>query len=114
MESYFGGSTAAELEGAGPGAAADFCIGQITAALGSGLRARLRPLAVTGWSVDPRSRGAYSHALPGHAGDRDVLARPEGRVLFAGEACSRDAYSSAHGAHETGVAAAEAALSLVT
>ncbi len=110
VESYFGGATAEELESAGPRAAADFCIGLIADALGSAIRPRLRPLAVTDWSVDRFSRGAYSHALPGHAGDRDVLARPEGRLLFAGEACSRDAYSSAHGAYETGVAAAEAAL----
>ena len=112
IESYFGGSTAEALEAAGPEGAADFCIGQIADALGSGMRARLRTLATTDWSVDPRSRGAYSHALPGHVGDRDVLAAPAGRLLFAGEACSRDAYSSAHGAYETGVAAAEAALAL--
>lgn len=110
IESYFGGATAQELEAAGPEAAAEFCIGLIADALGSAMRARLRPLAATDWSVDPRSLGAYSHALPGHVADRDVLARPEGRLLFAGEACSRHAYSSAHGAYETGIAAAEAAL----
>ena len=113
IESYFGGATAEALEAEGAEGAADFCIGQIADALGSGLRARLRPLASTDWSVDPRSRGAYSHALPGHAADRDTLAAPVGRLLFAGEACSRTAYSSAHGAYETGVAAAEAALAAV-
>ena len=101
--------------GGGPGRtpAADVCIGLIADALGSAVRRRLRPLAVTDWSVDPWSRGAYSHALPGHVDDRDVLARPEERLVFAGEACSRTAYSSAHGAYETGVAAAEAALVLL-
>ena len=77
------------------------------------MRPRLRLLAATDWSGDPRSRGAYSHALPGHVAARATLARPEGRLLFAGEACSADAYSTAHGAYETGVAAAEAALALL-
>ncbi len=113
IESYFGGTTAEELEAAGADGAADVCIGLIADALGSAIRRRLRPLAVTDWSVDPHALGAYSHALPGHVADRDVLARPEGRLFFAGEACSRDAYSSAHGAYETGVAAAEAALALL-
>ncbi len=111
IESYFGGAAADELEAAGPDAAADFCIGQIIDALGSAIRPRLRPLAATGWSVDPWSRGAYSHALPGRTPDRDRLAEPvDGRLFFAGEACSRTAYSSAHGAYETGVRAAEEVL----
>ena len=113
IESYFGGATAAELEAAGPRAAADFCIGQVADALGADFQSRLRPLATTDWSVDPCSLGAYSHALPGRVEARDALARPEGRVLFAGEACSRDAYSSAHGAYETGVAAARVAMELL-
>ena len=113
VESYFGGATAEALEAEGAEGAADFCIGRIADALGSRLRARLRPLAVTDWSVDPRSRGAYSHALPGHVADRDALAAPVGRLWFAGEACSRTAYSSAHGAYETGIAAAEAALAAI-
>lgn len=111
VESYFGGATADELEGAGAAAAADFAVGQMADALGSAWRARLRPLATTDWSLDPFSRGAYSHALPGHADDRVALAEPvDGRLFFAGEACSRDAFSSAHGAAETGTLAARAAV----
>ncbi len=108
VESYFGGATAEELEAAGAQAAADACIGWMADALGSSWRARLRPLAVTEWSVDPCARGAYSHALPGRTHDRARLAAPVdgGRLAFAGEACSRTAYSSAHGAYETGWAAA--------
>lgn len=113
VESYFGGDTAGELEAAGPEAAAATCIGWMADALGSAVRPRLRPLAASAWSVDPWSLGAYSHALPGRVADRDRLAEPAGRLLFAGEACSRQAYSSAHGAFETGRAAAEAALALL-
>jgi monoamine oxidase len=42
---------------------------------------------------------------------RAQLAAPvEDRIFFAGEACSAHAFSTAHGAYETGVAAAEAVL----
>jgi monoamine oxidase len=52
--------------------------------------------------------GAYSHAKPGQAGARAVLAAPvEDRIFFAGEACSAHAFSTAHGAFETGVEAAD-------
>ena len=60
---------------------------------------------------DPFARGAYSHALPGHADKRAVLAASvDGRLFFAGEATSPNFFSTAHGAYETGVAAAEQAL----
>jgi monoamine oxidase len=32
----------------------------------------------------------------------------EDRIYFAGEACSRTSFSTAHGAYETGIAAADA------
>ena len=112
VESYFGGAFAGELEAAGRDALLDFARGQIAERLGSRWRTRLRPLAATGWSVDPFSRGAYSHALPGCAGDRAVLAQPApgGRLHFAGEAASPHFFSTAHGAWETGEAAAGAVL----
>ena len=50
-------------------------------------------------------------ALPGHADDRAKLALPvDDRLFFAGEACSVNDYSTAHGAYRTGIAAAEQAL----
>jgi monoamine oxidase len=79
---------------------------------GTGLRRALRPLATTFWRADRYARGSYSHALPGHRGDRARLAEPvDNRLFFAGEACSAHSFSTAHGAYETGLAAAEAALS---
>jgi monoamine oxidase len=64
-----------------------------------------------GWKADPFARGSYSYALPGKAGCRQVLAEPvDGRLFFAGEACSRADFSTAHGAYRTGVAAAEAVI----
>jgi monoamine oxidase len=56
-------------------------------------------------------RGAYSYALPGHAAARDTLARPfEQRLFFAGEATNARDFSTAHGAHDSGVRAAEEAI----
>ena len=75
------------------------------------VRERELPLAASAWRSDPFARGSYSYALPGHADDRARLAAPvDDRLFFAGEACSPDFFSTAHGAYETGTAAAEAAL----
>jgi monoamine oxidase len=55
--------------------------------------------------------GAYSHAVPGDAQAREELARPfEQRFFFAGEATHIHDYSTAHGAHDSGVRAAEEAI----
>jgi monoamine oxidase len=111
VEAYFGGHLAAALEAEGPGAFGDFARQELAATLGSDFAGRLEPLAESRWSADPFSRGAYSHAKPGFADRRAVLAAPlEDRIYFAGEACSPHDFSTAHGAYDTGVAAAEAAL----
>ena len=60
------------------------------------------------WAADPYARGSYSYAVPGAADERAVLATPvDERLFFAGEACSRHDFSTAHGAYHTGIAAAE-------
>ena len=106
----WGGGLALELERAGAPAMADFAFAELAALFGSGVRRRLRPLLAANWALDPFSRGAYSYARPGGADGRAVLAEPlDDRLFFAGEACSVDAFSTAHGAYRTGVAAAEAA-----
>jgi monoamine oxidase len=111
IEGYFGGAHAAGLEAAGEGAFADFAMSELAGLFGSGFRRRLRPLAHHAWGSDPFARGSYSCALPGRADGRAVLAAPvDGRLFFAGEACSRSDYSTAHGAWRTGIAAAEAVL----
>ena len=77
----------------------------------SSIRQRVTPLAASHWASEPFSLGSYSYAKPGRAEERAVLAAPvENRIFFAGEACSRERYSTAHGAFETGVLAAEQAL----
>ena len=113
IEGYFGGALARELEA--EHAFADFAIDELAALLGSGIRKRLHPLAASAWHRDAYARGSYSYARIGCADLRAVLAAPlDDRLLFAGEACSIDAYSTAHGAYRTGVKAAEQVLQAFT
>jgi monoamine oxidase len=111
IEVFLGGRMAQTLEAEGPGAMTTFALEELTGLMGADFRRKLTPAGETAWAADPWSLGAYSHALPGRAGMRAVLARPvENRIFFAGEATSPNAYSTAHGAWETGVRAAEEAL----
>ena len=111
VEAFFGGTHARALEAEGPGGAAAFAIEELVGIYGTGLRSRVSVLAQTAWASDPWARGSYSHALPGRAGERAVLAAPvDGRLFFAGEACSAHAFSTAHGAWETGERAAREVL----
>ena len=111
IEGFFGGRFARELEDAGDGALAAQGIDEIADFLGNDFRRKLKPLAESRWSHDPFARGSYSHALPGHAGDRAVLAAPvDNRLFFAGEATSPNFFSTAHGARDSGERAAGEAL----
>ena len=108
LSGFLGGAFAVELEKGGPAAAEAEARRQITTMLGADANKHLRFLRTTAWWSDPFARGGYSSALPGHAGDRAILARPvDGRLFFAGEACSKVHFSTTHGAWETGVKAAE-------
>ncbi|MFZ3235055.1 MAG: FAD-dependent oxidoreductase [Stellaceae bacterium] len=108
---FFGGRFAAAMEREGAAAIFAFAADELANILGGGIRRNIAPLAATAWLQDPWSRGSYSYAAPGHAGDRAVLAAPVGdRLFFAGEATSRDFFSTAHGAYMTGLAAAEGML----
>jgi monoamine oxidase len=111
VEAYFGGALARGLAEAGAEAMEDFAKQELAGLLGSTFPKRLTRLASSSWATDPHSLGSYSYAEPGCAEMRAVLAAPvDERVFFAGEACSRSRYSTAHGAFETGYDAAEQAL----
>ena len=110
VECFFGGEGARFVHEKGHAAGFDFALGQLTALFGSGIRGSLRPLAGSNWSRDERIGGAYSSALPGYASARTALARPfDDRLFFAGEATSAGDFSTAHGAYDSGVRAAEEA-----
>ena len=111
IEVYFGGRCAADLEASGEKAFFDFAVSQLVDLLGSKFAQRVQPIRIHRWRADPFARGSYSYAIPGMADCRAALAAPvDGRLFFAGEACSRGDFSTAHGGWETGVAAAEQVL----
>jgi monoamine oxidase len=111
IEGFFGGRFAQSLEDAGEGALAAESINEIVSILGNDFRRKLKPLAESRWAHDPFAQGSYSHALPGHADKREVLAEAvDGRLFFAGEATSPEFFSTAHGARDSGERAAEEVL----
>ncbi len=111
IECFFGGEGAEMIEESGPTAGFDYAIGQLIALFGSDARRNLKPLIASSWSRTTRIGGAYSYALPGRAAARQALARSfADRLFFAGEATSAEDFSTAHGAHDSGVRAAEEAL----
>ena len=108
IEAYFGGACAAALEGQGDAAFFDFAAAELSDVFGNDFRRRLKPIRVHRWGADPFARGAYSYARPGFADCRATLAAPvDDRLFFAGEACSPHDFSTAHGALQSGVTAAE-------
>jgi monoamine oxidase len=108
IETYFGGSFAAELEAGGDGAFFDFAVSELVGLFGSAFASRVRPIGLHRWGVDPFALGSYSYAKPGFADCRLKLAAPvDDRLFFAGEACSFNDFSTAHGGWHTGVRAAE-------
>jgi monoamine oxidase len=111
IECFFGAEGAQMIEERGLTAGFDYAIEQLAALFGAEARRSLRPLIASSWSRATRIGGAYSYALPGHATARLQLARPfEERLFFAGEATSVQDFSTAHGAHDSGVRAANEAL----
>ncbi|HWE79371.1 MAG TPA: NAD(P)/FAD-dependent oxidoreductase [Pseudolabrys sp.] len=111
IEGYFGNGCAADLEKGGVEAFVDFASGQLACVFGSDFKKRLSLLDMHLWGADPFARGSYSFALPGRADCRPALAAPvDERLFFAGEACSKSDFSTAHGAYLSGLTAADQVL----
>jgi monoamine oxidase len=111
IEVFFGGQLAAELETDGENAFFDFAVSELTGLLGNDFANRVRPIQIHRWGEDPFSRGSYSYALPGMSDCRATLAASvDGRLFFAGEACSPRDFSTAHGGWIAGIAAANQAI----
>jgi monoamine oxidase len=86
-------------------------VSELTRLLGGDFSRRVKPIQIHRWGLDPFSLGSYSYALPGFADCRRALAEPiDDRLFFAGEACSVGDFSTAHGAWQTGVTAADQVL----
>lgn len=108
---HIAGPDAGALVRAGEGAMVDFASSALDKAFDSGLKRHVRRARVTRWAARPYIGGAYSCALPGAADLRHELsAGIDERIFFAGEALGGSAFSTAHGAHQSGIAAADRAL----
>ena len=112
IECFLGGAGARVAARDGTDAAFARAINQLVRLFGSSARRHLKPLIASDWAHASTTCGAYSHALPGQADARVALARPfEDRLFFAGEATHATDFSTAHGAYQSGVRAAEEAIS---
>ena len=108
IDGRFGKAVASQ----GPRAMADYALGRLAEIFGAELPRHARePLLAVNWDEDPDIRGCYAAAIPGAAESRKILAEPvEGRLFFAGEATSVPYAGDVHGAHFSGIAAAETAI----
>lgn len=111
IEGYFGNGCATELEKGGVQAFVDFATNQLADVFGGDFKKRVSLLDMHLWAADPFARGSYSFALSGRVDCRQALAAPvDDRLFFAGEACSKFDFSTAHGAYLTGLDAADQVL----
>ena len=111
IECFFGGAGARALEAAGLDAALGFAKDELGALFGNDVRDKLCALAGSAWGAARWFGGSYSYAKPGEAARRQALAAPwQDRLFFAGEATHAHDFSTAHGAYESGVRAAEEAI----
>ena len=106
---YVGGALGLETELAGEAAMLALGRDALARMYGSDILSKITVAACSMWTSEPWIRGAYGAAKPGKAHLRADLATPVGdQLFFAGEATSTDWFSTAHGAHLSGVAAVEA------
>ncbi|MGI9404950.1 MAG: flavin monoamine oxidase family protein [Hyphomicrobiaceae bacterium] len=111
---HLGGNTARDLQIEGTAAMIAFARERLVQAFGADIANRIRETTVTSWTSDPFIRGAYANARPGRAGLRARLSAAfSDRLFLAGEATTTTAFATAHGAHETGIRAAERALEAI-
>ena len=108
IEGFVGGARAWELSREGPAATEAAARAELTRIYGARAAAALGEGIVSRWGEDAFFRGSYTHARPGHADARRVLAEPlaGGRVCFAGEACDERLAGTLAGAWNSGARAA--------
>lgn len=105
------GSYMPDLLAEGSRGLVDAAIRAMIDVFGHDIRRKVLEAAATEWTTDPDTLGAYSYARPGRAAARPILSQPIGeRIFLAGEAASVDAFSTCHGAYQSGTEAANRAL----
>ncbi len=111
---HMAGDAAAGLVAEGDDAMADAVRRALIRAFGGDIVRHITDVRTTTWARDPFIGGGYSCALPGKAHLRPRLLEPLGeRIFFAGEAVSLHDFSTCHGAHLSGLAAARRSLALL-
>lgn len=117
---FFGGDHAREVMAQGEEGAVRVVLDEFKRHVGARAEKAYVAGKLAGWASDPYALGAYSHALPGRAHARALLAEPVGdRIWFAGEATAGTGPGenfggamTAGGAWIAGVAAAKKIASL--
>lgn len=105
------GAPAAALLEEGEDAMTAFALDALAQEFGASIKGHVARTRASRWGKLPYIGGAYSCALPGQAHLRARLHEGlDERIFFAGEALGREAFSTCHGAHLSGIAAAAAAL----
>jgi monoamine oxidase len=113
LVSHMAGSWGGEMEHLSDADAEAMAAEAAVEAFGSSLRKRIIRTLRTHWASDPYTLGGYSQARPGRAASRLMFSEPVGdRIVLAGEHCSIPFYSTVHGAHLSGIAAAKSAMAL--
>lgn len=114
LVSHFAGSHGRDLERLSDADMLALAKGALVEGFGAGMAKRVVRILRTHWASDPFTLGGYSQARPGRAASRLMFSEPVGdRILLAGEHCSIPFYSTVHGAHLSGIAAAERAIGLM-
>lgn len=104
---FVGGDTAWEFERLSDRDVIGYVVGELSKAVGSNLKNRLRRGHVTRWGSDRFSLGAYSAARPGQQWQRAQLARPVGPLFWAGEATDEVWSGRLTGGYVSGLRAAK-------
>jgi monoamine oxidase len=114
LVSHMAGSWGREMEQLPDAEMMTIAMEALVRAFGGGIRKRAVKSLRTHWASDPFTLGGYSHAKPGRADSRLVFSETlGGRIVLAGEHCSIPFFSTVHGAHLSGLAAADRAVGLL-
>lgn len=106
---FAGGHFARDLFAQGEEAAIAEAKALLAKVFGPEIQREIAAVKATQWVANPWIGGGYSVLAPGGGEARAELAQPiDGKIFFAGEATSRDAFSTAHGAHQSGIDAVTA------
>ncbi|MEL6363138.1 MAG: FAD-dependent oxidoreductase [Pseudomonadota bacterium] len=111
---HVSGDVASELAAEGKDALNAFTDNLLRLAFGQKFLDSVSGRAATSWTSNHWIQGSYSNPRPGmFQAYQNVLAQRTGRIKFAGEAFSRTAPSTAHGAFQSGCEAAKSCLRLI-